>query len=244
MVSKQKSDSGLRPGREKMIGSILIASRDEPIISAFAGRLKSIGFEGAVYRARTSGEIKSCLRVKGPDLLLLEYCFYRNAGHRRIFDLSRDYCSLRVACFEGHPYQDWEIAKLFESGADSYIDARKGGAYVNRALEKIIGGGRVVPEQLEDYDLNGDRIPVEKTELNSFDVEIILLTSQALDVAEIARTLDYKTQTIRNRRKEIYEKTDCHNPAGLIRYSLVNNIIDRKSFCGCQGGCSSKGGKL
>jgi DNA-binding CsgD family transcriptional regulator len=60
-----------------------------------------------------------------------------------------------------------------------------------------------------------------------------MIKAAELDGEEIARQLDVKGQTVRNRRNQLYEVTGCHNVVGLVRYGLRHGFVDRESFCGC-----------
>ena len=57
------------------------------------------------------------------------------------------------------------------------------------------------------------------------EIEVIKLVCEELTNQEIAEKLGIKYNTVIEHRKNIREKLDIHNTAGLIKFAYTNEII-------------------
>jgi DNA-binding NarL/FixJ family response regulator len=171
------------------VGGVLLASRAPAVARGFSALIKRAGYAGDILRARDDKDIDCALSVNGPDLFFLEMCFFDAATERHISEYASKNPDVRIVCFDGYPYQDWKIARVIRAGAAGFINAREGGDYVIRALERIFAGEDFIPPGIGKLPLDLFIMPELKSGIRGIDLDIMALASEEFDVKGAQRAL-------------------------------------------------------
>jgi DNA-binding NarL/FixJ family response regulator len=129
---------------------------------------------------------------------------------------------------------DQDIDQSFNEGAHGYIlktvnaqelffavrQVSKGEKYLSsdlaiKYLQRSVSGF-IAHSSLEELNI----------ELNSREKEIVNLIGQGLTNNEIADKLFISRRTVEGHRQSLIEKTGCRNTATLVKFGVVNGLID------------------
>lgn len=73
---------------------------------------------------------------------------------------------------------------------------------------------------------NVARETIDKCELNARELEILKLICNELTAAEIADKLALSARTVEGIKRKLLDKTDTKNMAGLVVFSIKNNLVN------------------
>jgi DNA-binding NarL/FixJ family response regulator len=97
------------------------------------------------------------------------------------------------------------------SKKQKYLSSELAVKYLQRSIS-----GFIAHSSLEDLNI----------ELNSREREIVKLIGQGLTNNEIADKLFISRRTVEGHRQSLIEKTGCRNTATLVKFGVVNGLID------------------
>jgi DNA-binding NarL/FixJ family response regulator len=120
------------------------------------------------------------------------------------------------------------IHKSLKNGVDSYLLDDCDKQEILEAVEDTHNGkqfycGMVINILAESNEENPD---CEGISLSEREIEIIKLISDGLTNKEIADKLYLSTHTVNTHRKNIMQKLNIKNTAGIVIYAVKENIID------------------
>jgi DNA-binding NarL/FixJ family response regulator len=147
---------------------------------------------------------------------------------RRLKELSP---RIRVVILTMH-YQKEYILQAMRAGASGFVlkhnapdvlvqairEVRKGKSYLSPEISQVI---------IEDYVNSAnelDKLKGNSSPLSSREREVLQLIAEGKRSKEIAVTLSLSVKTVENHRKNIMQKLDIHNTAGLVQYAIQHNI--------------------
>lgn len=105
------------------------------------------------------------------------------------------------------------IDKALENGAKAYVSKAAPATELLKAMEEVMAGKTYIEARLHSPLL------IYKNAIASLtkrEIEVLHLTLQKLDNAEIAEKLDIQKRSVENYLSHIYIKTDCKTKAELI----------------------------
>jgi len=204
--------------------TVLIASSSKAVIDYVRKRVDETGARNDVVEAQNADGLRDCLMRYDPEYLLIEGSFYHDATPEELHNIIKRYDSLRVYVFGINEYSDSYVKWLIRAGADGYFDLRKGGAVFVQELKSALKGAAVKPARFEGITL--DAFPENNGKLTKRDMEIVHLILGELENKQIAAVLRLAEQSVKNRRKAIYEKLQVTNAVGLIKKLVRKRLID------------------
>lgn len=125
------------------------------------------------------------------------------------------------------------VAQAFEAGASGYLLKNVAADELIFALKYINRGGRYLCSELSMSMLenvlkriNGS-ISVAKNslEFSSREIQVLELIAEGLTNQEISDRLFISKRTVEGHRQSLTDKTGCRNTASLIRYAMMNDIL-------------------
>lgn len=125
------------------------------------------------------------------------------------------------------------IYQAFISGADGYILKNVSSEELIFALKQVSSGRKYLCSELVAnllnqwmFSISNTQIEKEKIlDLTSREIEILSLIAQGQTNQEMAETLFLSKRTVEGHRQSLLEKTSSKNTASLIRFAVLNGII-------------------
>ncbi|MEX0813546.1 MAG: response regulator transcription factor [Chitinophagales bacterium] len=139
---------------------------------------------------------------------------------------------LALSMYDEHRF----ITRMLQAGAKGYILKNTGKEELVSAIAKIIAGENYFSPEVSNIMMS--RFMNDKTEsprgsstanlnvtLTKRETEIIRMIANEMTNSEIAAELNISPRTVDTHRRNLLQKLDVKNTAGLVRYALQNDII-------------------
>ena len=125
------------------------------------------------------------------------------------------------------------VAQAFEAGASGYLLKNVAADELIFALKYINRGGKYVCAELSMSMLAGvlkkvtGSISTAKSavEFSSREIQVLELIAEGLTNQEMSDRLFISKRTVEGHRQSLTDKTGCRNTAALIRYAMMNDIV-------------------
>lgn len=125
------------------------------------------------------------------------------------------------------------IYQAFEEGASGYLLKNMSSEELIFALKHVNSGNRYLCSELSiklvDRLLNSSTSPSLRVdndiEFSSREMEVLTLIAEGLTNSEMSEKLFLSKRTIEGHRQSLIEKTGSRNTAVLIRYAILNGMI-------------------
>jgi DNA-binding NarL/FixJ family response regulator len=129
---------------------------------------------------------------------------------------------------------DSDIDNTFAEGAQGYILKTINAQELFFAVKQVSKGHKYLSSELAvkylQRSISGfiahSSLEELKIELNSREREIVKLIGQGYTNNEIADQLFISRRTVEGHRQSLIEKTGCKNTATLVKFGVVNGLID------------------
>jgi DNA-binding NarL/FixJ family response regulator len=129
---------------------------------------------------------------------------------------------------------DRDIDNSFTEGACGYILKTVNAPELFFAVKQVAKGQKYLSSELAvkylQRSVSGfiahSSLEELNIELNSREMEIVKLIGQGLTNNEIADKLFISRRTVEGHRQSLIEKTGCKNTATLVKFGVVNGLID------------------
>lgn len=126
------------------------------------------------------------------------------------------------------------VAQAFQAGASAYLLKSVPAEELLFALKYVKGGGKYLCAELSMSMLanvlkriNGSISSLDPSvEFSGREIEILELIAEGMTNQEMADQLFISKRTVEGHRQSLIDKTGCRNSAALIRYAMVNSILD------------------
>ncbi len=125
---------------------------------------------------------------------------------------------------------DQQIYKMVEAGASGYILKNTGRNELITAIKAVAGGdsyfSREASQKLFQHltQHQNSKKQVKDTQLTNREVEILKLIAEELTNQEIADRLFISSRTVDTHRRNLMQKLDVKNSAGLVKYVLKHDL--------------------
>lgn len=177
--------------------------------------------------ASTASEALRLIRDEEWSAVVLDLSLGARSGLETLKELKQLRPKLPVLIFSMHSEEQY-ARRAFKAGASGYVTKDSPRAEIAKAINKIIGGGKYVSQNLAerlifDLERGTDRPPHEM--LSDREFEVMCLIASGKTVGEIANLLSLSDKTISTYRSRILEKTGMKTNAELTHYAIQNKII-------------------
>jgi DNA-binding NarL/FixJ family response regulator len=122
-------------------------------------------------------------------------------------------------------YSKIKVFKQFYNlGIDAYLSKNVSQLELISVLRKVLQNEKHFEKAIYDAFLNSDAKDSE-VEFTSRELDVLRLILEEKTTAEIAEHLQLSPFTIEGHRKNLLQKTNSKNVVGLIKYTLLNNLM-------------------
>lgn len=150
---------------------------------------------------------------------------------KELVKLNKEVKILGLSMYDEHRF----ITKMLQSGAKGYILKNTGKEELITAVNKLIDGENYFSSEVSNImmsrfmsnksDSGKDSFANLNVSLTKRETEIIRMIANEMTNSEIAEELGISPRTVDTHRRNLLQKLDVKNTAGLVRYALHNNII-------------------
>jgi two-component system, NarL family, invasion response regulator UvrY len=135
---------------------------------------------------------------------------------------------LPILLLSMHPEEQF-ARRALKSGAAGYLTKESVPEELQRAVKKVIHGGRYVSATLAEelaVDLSGGAgRPIHEL-LSDREFQVLRMIASGKTVKQIADEIALSVKTVSTYRARILEKTGMKTNAELIRYALQSRLVD------------------
>jgi DNA-binding NarL/FixJ family response regulator len=182
-----------------------------------------------IWSSSNTEETLNHIKFQIPDVLLMDL----SLGEENGFTLSKllldDFPELKILALSMHQ-EDNYIVKILEIGACGYLLKDAGGEEMVRAIRTVYNGdtyySKHVSEVLIKHITKGTK-PSERSttiSLTKREEEVLKLIADEYTNPEIAKMLYISIRTVDTHRRNLLEKLNVKNTAGLVRYAIKNGL--------------------
>ena len=207
---------------------ILIAD-DHAVVRQGLKQILADEFPTAVFgEATTAAEVLDQARNHQWDLLLLDVSLPDKSGLDVLKELKPTQPKLPTLVLSMHP-EDQFAVRVLKAGASGYLTKETAPEKLAEAARKAINGGTYVSSSLAETLAHGaagnqDKRPYEILSDREFEVARMLASGKS--AKEIAGAMSLSVKTVSTYRTRLLEKLRLKNNAELMRYALLNHLVD------------------
>ena len=204
---------------------ILIADDHQMFIDGIKLIFSNFSDYEIVAEALSGKEVLDRFKTQKIDIAILDVNMPKPNGFETCKLIKKQYPNCKIMILTMYAEGQF-LNEFIDSGASAYVLKNAGKAELLRALESIVNGQVYIGEQLKLIADVPERDGFSKSfTLTKRELEIIALLAKEKTSAEIADTLFISTYTVNTHRKNILNKLDVKNTAGLIKYASENGIV-------------------
>lgn len=183
------------------------------------------------WSAADSKETLSKLSQIVPDVILMDISLGEESGIVLTKTILESYPDIKILGLSMHK-EDNYIVNLLEVGAKGYLLKDAGSDEMVTAIKKVNEGDTYysshVTNVLMKHITKGTR-PSEsgdKIKLTNRESEILKLIAEEFSNPEIAEKLYISIRTVDTHRRNLLDKLQAKNTAGLVKYAIKHGMVD------------------
>jgi len=185
----------------------------------------------AVGEAGTARDAIFEARSTEPDVILLDVVMPDQSGLEIIPTLLKEHPEVRILVLSMQDDPQY-VREAFAAGARGYVLKEAADREVVAAVREVADGGRYVHPELGARLVaaeSEERRRAEEDPLSERESEVLRLLALGHTNQEIAKQLFISVRTAETHRAHIMQKLGLQTRAELVRYALVNGMLDDES---------------
>ncbi len=173
-----------------------------------------------------------------PDILILDF-FSFNLSSADIKLLSRKIKNLKVLAITEALSKN-EINNALNSGVNSYLLKECDREEIIEAIVATLNNERFLCGKVSSVLTSAPEVAESKALIKTYscegfnvterEIEIIKYIAEGLSNKQIADKLNLSTHTVNTHRKNIMNKLDVNNTAGIVMYAVKNQLLETNHF--------------
>ena len=213
---------------------VLLADDHNLVRRGIAALVQSLDGVDVVAEARDGHEALQKVATAQPDVVLLDIAMPRLNGLETAARLSKEWPAIGVIMLSMHTHEEY-VLRALHVGAAGYLLKDATDQELEIAIRAVARGetylsppvSKFVTEYLRRHSqtFNHQQDPTPYTQLTSRQREVLQLIAEGYTTQKIAQLLDISTKTVETHRKQIMERLDIYDVAGLVRYAIRAGLI-------------------
>jgi DNA-binding NarL/FixJ family response regulator len=211
---------------------VLIADDHKIIRVGLQGILQKISDVEVVGEAEDGAQVLEALGTTITDVVLMDIDMGRTNGIETTRKVKAAFPDVQVLALTVHEEQD-HIVQMLEAGASGYLLKNAGTEELVAALRAVVKGdsyysrsvSATLLQALTNLKSKSAQQINNNTPLSTREIEVLRLIAQEYSNGEIAEKLFISIRTVDTHRRNILEKLQVKNTAGLVRYAIEKAII-------------------
>lgn len=181
-----------------------------------------------VGEAETGQKALELARKQRWDVVILDITMPGKGGFEVLQELRRELPKLPVLILSAHP-EDQLALRLLKAGAAGYLTKDKAPQVLLFAIRKVLRGEKYVSELLGEKTVlelvSETTKPLHQT-LSEREYQVMCRLASGKTIRAIGKELFLSVRTVSTYRARVLDKLNMKTNAELIRYALLNNLID------------------
>ena len=160
------------------------------------------------------------------DLVLLDINLPDRSGLETLENIRHTKPALPVLIISVYPEQQYAVRAL-KSGASGYLTKESAPDELIHAVHTILNGNRYITQSIAEHIfkfLDSDGLP--HLRLSNREYEVMIHLAKGKSLKEIGEILLLSEKTISTYRSRIMEKMNMKSNAELVKYALLNKLIE------------------
>jgi DNA-binding NarL/FixJ family response regulator len=185
--------------------------------------------------AISTADLFSSLALVQPDVIIADYNHFPE-GLELLKSIRKKTPDSRVLVITD-PKNKMEISRAIEFGANSYLLKECDQEEIVEAIYKTAGNQKFFCTRIVDLlvfqkqeDMQFRDTACVGLHITEREIEIVRLVAEGLSNKEIAEKLFLSTHTVTTHRKNIMNKLQVNNTAGLVLYAVRNDLLGPNRF--------------
>jgi len=181
-----------------------------------------------IDEASSASEFFSILKVRQPDMVVLDISLPDISGIEIARRLTTEYPHIRVIILSMHLNEDF-IFNAVKAGAMAYLPKNANRKELISAIRAVANGEEYFSETVSNIILKSFVKKAKKEEdhqLSKREMEILKLFAEGKSNREIADDLYISCRTVESHKNHIMQKLELKSTVELIKFALKNNIIE------------------
>ena len=210
---------------------IMIADDHRVFREGIVSILENAGEIRVIAQAQDGKDVMEKLKQLKPELILMDISMGGAGGIETTRLVRQQYPEIKILVLSMHSESSY-IVKMLEAGASGYLLKDAGRAELINAIKAVAEGHTYFSSQvsatLVDQLVKGkkpadrkDGIPLTKRE-----VEVLRLIAEEYSNSEIAEKLFISPRTVDTHRRNLLEKLEVKNTAGLVKYAIKHGLVE------------------
>ena len=195
--------------------------------------LKSEDSIEVIGEVNTAKETLGYIDEKKPDLVLMDISLDDGDGILLTKEIVDSHKGVKVIMLSMHVKEDF-IQRSIKAGASGYLLKDSPKDELIKAIREVAIGGKYFASEVSQLMVSsyvnkvGDFAEKKRklSGLTKREIEIIRLLSDGLSNQKIASQLGISHRTVDTHRTNIMQKVKVKNVAELVKYSIVNKLIE------------------
>jgi DNA-binding NarL/FixJ family response regulator len=211
---------------------ILIADDHKIIRVGLRGILEREADLEVIGEAENGYQVIEIISKTVTDVILMDIDMGRSDGIETTQQIKKTHPDVKVLALTMHEEQD-HIIRMLEAGASGYLLKNAGREELLAAIHAVINGdsyfsnsvSATLLKALTNIKGKSSSKTSHNTPLSDREIEVIKLIAQEFSNGEIAEKLFISIRTVDTHRRNILEKLQLKNTAGLVRYAIEKALI-------------------
>jgi two-component system, NarL family, invasion response regulator UvrY len=181
-----------------------------------------------VGEADTGQKALELARKQRWDVVILDITMPGKGGFEVLQELRRELPKLPVLILSAHP-EDQLALRLLKAGAAGYLTKDKAPQVLLTAIRKVLRGEKYVSELLGEktvLELVSEITKPLHENLSEREYQVMCRLASGKTIRAIGKELFLSVRTVSTYRARVLDKLNMKTNAELIRYALLNNLID------------------
>ena len=216
-----------------VVTKVVLVDDHQLIRMGIKALLKSESSIDVIGEINTAKETLNYIDEKGPDVVLMDISLDDGDGILLTREIVKRYKYVKVIMLSMHVKEDF-IQRSIKAGASGYLLKDSPKDELIRAIKEVARGEKYFASEVHQLMVSsyvnkaGDFTDKKRklTGLTKREIEIIRLLSDGLSNQKIAGQLGISHRTVDTHRTNIMQKVIVKNVAELVKYSIVNKLID------------------
>ena len=181
-----------------------------------------------VGEAETGQKALELARKQRWDVVILDITMPGKGGFEVLQELRRELPKLPVLILSAHP-EDQLALRLLKAGAAGYLTKDKAPQVLLAAIRKVLRGEKYVSELLGEktvLELVSETTKPLHENLSEREYQVMCRLASGKTISAIGKELFLSVRTVSTYRARVLDKLNMKTNAELIRYALLNKLID------------------
>lgn len=211
--------------------NVMIADDHKVFRDGIVSILEDIDDIQISMQAGDGQEVLYALQTDQPDVILMDITMGDTSGIDITKIIKSKYPAIKILILSMHSESGY-IVKALEAGASGYLLKDAGSFEMINAIRTVFGGDTYYSQQVSSILVQHITQGTQPREskggipLTQREIEILKLISEEFSNPEIAEKLFISIRTVDTHRRNLLEKLNVKNTAGLVKYAIRHGIVE------------------